>query len=67
MKAIKTSEATQAGYYWWLPEFLLDHAQDPNSWQVVSWHPNNPTREKAGIFVGPLTPPTTIVFVTGER
>jgi hypothetical protein len=26
---------------------------------VVSWHPQNPQRQKSGFFKGPLSPPLT--------
>ena len=51
-------EMTEPGYYWWLPLCSRDEPDKPENWSIVSWHPRNPERQKSGIFVGPLTPPT---------
>lgn len=57
MKALKPEEMKEAGYYWWLPSYLSGEPEKEEHWLIISWHPANPTRERAGFFVGPLKPP----------
>lgn len=56
MKPIRVQDATEPGYYWWLPAFHGNNAS-PENWSIVAWHKLNPQRTKSGWFVGPITPP----------
>ncbi|UKH48011.1 hypothetical protein [Pseudomonas phage vB_PaeM_RP7] len=48
----------EPGYYWWLPEYLSTSPEKQENWQIICWHPLDTSRERVGVFVGPLTPPT---------
>jgi hypothetical protein len=55
--AIEVSTCTVPGYYWWLPSCAVNEAQEEKQWTIVSFHPDNPQRQKSGWFLGPLLCP----------
>lgn len=57
---LRPDQMVEPGYYWWLPAFLSDNPEKKENWQVISWHPANPARDRSGIFVGPMIPPTEV-------
>ncbi|HEP7878045.1 TPA: hypothetical protein VDT20_005752 [Pseudomonas aeruginosa] len=57
---LRPDQMAEPGYYWWLPEYLSVNPEKQENWQIISWHPANTARERVGIFVGPLIPPTEI-------
>jgi hypothetical protein len=57
MKYIKVKMLKEPGFYWWLPEDHIEKSDDSISWQVVSWHPDNPARVRSGVAYGPLVAP----------
>lgn len=60
MKTYDGKEPEFPGYYWWLPECSRGNEKVPEHWTVIAWHVLDFQRQKSGIFVGPLQPPTDI-------
>lgn len=63
-KMLSSSEISEPGYYWWLPVRESHNSDKPDCWSVVSWHPQNPYRQKSGTFYGPLVPPPYLLLDT---
>ncbi len=55
---LRPEQMVEPGYYWWLPEYLSTSPEKEENWQIICWHPLDTSRERVGVFVGPLTPPT---------
>lgn len=54
---LTADQITVPGYYWWLPLCSADDADKPEHWKVVAWHPKDTSRQKSGLFVGPIPHP----------
>ena len=59
-----TSQITESGHYWWLPESYknLNKGFDKNYWSIICIVPGLLNMDKVGEFVGPIEPP---VWKTG--
>jgi len=54
---LTADQLTEPGYYWWLPECFKNEPNEPEHWSVRNWHPEDSTRPRSGLFVGPLKAP----------
>jgi hypothetical protein len=50
-------QPSMSGYYWWLPLCFIDEPNKAENWSIISYHPENPARQKSGQFIGPIPPP----------
>ena len=58
MRFLKVEDIKESGYYWWLPQYLMDEPGNANNWQVIFVTTVDPPQfRKVGVFVGPLFPP----------
>ncbi|UKL14985.1 hypothetical protein hairong_080 [Pseudomonas phage hairong] len=59
-KLLKPDQLSEAGHYWWLPEYLADAPENPDNWQMIFWERNTGgPRDRKGYFQGPMLPPIT--------
>jgi len=56
-KYLAADQLTEPGYYWWLPATFQDDPGLPENWSIRNWHPDDSTRPRSGLFVGPLKAP----------
>ena len=54
---LTVDQLAEQGQYWHLPAAYLEIADEPESWLIVVWHPEDPNRDRSGLFVGPLKAP----------
>lgn len=47
----------EPGYYWWLPICFDLQFSKKEEWQVICWHPQNPTCPTQGYVIGPIECP----------
>ena len=54
---LTADQLTESGQYWHLPAEYHEIADEPEAWLIVVWHPEDPNRDRSGLFVGPLKAP----------
>jgi hypothetical protein len=58
-KLMEPGDLKEPGHYWWLPEYLADHPELEENWQMIFWERNTGgPRDRKGFFQGPILPPT---------